>query len=91
LKVSWGGGWTVKLDSQRWWNMYLCTSKVVFAHGVLTVLCYPKHDEQDINVQAVEYPCSIGNGKVEENCFVQAHESEERMALVCKKYEAMQK
>ena len=35
--------------------------------------------------------CSIGNGKVEEDCFAQAHESAERTALVCKKYEAMQK
>jgi hypothetical protein len=34
---------------------------------------------------------SIGNGKVEEDCFAQAHESEERTALVCKKDEAMQK
>jgi hypothetical protein len=35
--------------------------------------------------------CLIGNGKVEEDCFAQAHEAEERTALVCKKYEVMQK
>jgi heme A synthase len=28
---------------------YLCTSKAAFAHSVLTVLCYHKHDKQDIN------------------------------------------
>jgi hypothetical protein len=50
LKVLWGGGWTVKLlGSRRWWNTYLCTSKEALAHDVLTVLCHPKHDEQDIN------------------------------------------
>jgi hypothetical protein len=29
--------------------MYLCTSQEAFGHGVLTVLCYHKHVEQDIN------------------------------------------
>jgi len=35
--------------------------------------------------------CSIGSGKVDDDCFAQAHESKERQNLVCKKYEAMQK
>jgi hypothetical protein len=35
--------------------------------------------------------CSIGSGKVEDDCFAQAHKSIERRDLVCKKYVAMQK
>jgi hypothetical protein len=35
--------------------------------------------------------CSIGSGKVDNNCFAQAHETKERQILVCKKYQAMQK
>ena len=35
--------------------------------------------------------CSVGNGKVQDDCFTQAHESDERLDLVCKKYIAMQK
>jgi hypothetical protein len=35
--------------------------------------------------------CSIGSGKVDDDCFAQAHETKERQNLVCKKYEAMQK
>lgn len=35
--------------------------------------------------------CSIGNGKVEDDCFSKAHESEEVQRLVCVKYEEMQK
>jgi hypothetical protein len=35
--------------------------------------------------------CSIGSGKVDDDCLAQAHETKERQNLVCKKYEAMQK
>ena len=35
--------------------------------------------------------CSIGNGKVEDDCFTKAHESEQMRDLVCSKYEQMQK
>jgi hypothetical protein len=35
--------------------------------------------------------CSIGSGKVDNDCFAQAHETKERQILVCKKYQAMQK
>jgi hypothetical protein len=35
--------------------------------------------------------CSIGSGKVDDNCLAQAHKSIERRELVCKKYMAMQK
>jgi hypothetical protein len=35
--------------------------------------------------------CSIGSGKVDNNCFAQAHETKERQIQVCKKYQAMQK
>ena len=34
--------------------------------------------------------CSVGNGKVDDDCFTQAHESEERRNLVWRKYQAMQ-
>jgi GTP-binding protein EngB required for normal cell division len=35
--------------------------------------------------------CSIGNGKVDDNCFTIAHETAERQELVCKKYDKMKK
>jgi Transposase IS4 len=35
--------------------------------------------------------CSIGSGKVDDDCFAIAHESLERRELVCKKFVAMQK
>ena len=35
--------------------------------------------------------CSIGSGKVEDDCFTVAHETEERRSMVCKKYLEMQK
>lgn len=35
--------------------------------------------------------CSIGNGKVSDDCFTQAHASEERQEMVWAKYQAMQK
>jgi hypothetical protein len=35
--------------------------------------------------------CSIGSGKVDNNCFALAHETVERRELVCKKFVAMQK
>ena len=35
--------------------------------------------------------CSIGSGKVDEDCFTQAHRSNERQLLVSMKYQAMQK
>ena len=35
--------------------------------------------------------CSIGNGKVEDDCFTRAHESENVQRLVCSKYQEMQK
>jgi hypothetical protein len=35
--------------------------------------------------------CSIGSGKVNDNCFALAHETLERRELVCKKFVAMQK
>ena len=35
--------------------------------------------------------CSIGSGKVEDDCFSIAHESEERRQLICVKYVEMQK
>jgi hypothetical protein len=35
--------------------------------------------------------CSIGSGKVDDDCFAQAHNSIERQEQVCKKYMAMQK
>lgn len=35
--------------------------------------------------------CSIGCGKVEDDCFTVAHETEDRQQMVCKKYLEMQK
>ena len=35
--------------------------------------------------------CSIGSGKVEDDCFTVAHETEELRKMVCKKYVEMQK
>jgi hypothetical protein len=35
--------------------------------------------------------CSIGNSKVDNNCFAIAHETVERQELVCKKYDEMKK
>ena len=35
--------------------------------------------------------CSIGSGKVDDDCFALAHETVERRELVCKKFVAMQK
>jgi Transposase IS4 len=35
--------------------------------------------------------CSIGNGRVENDCFTIAHKSKERLNLICKKYTAMKK
>ena len=35
--------------------------------------------------------CSIGSGRVENDCFTNAHESEQLRQIVCKKYEAMKK
>jgi hypothetical protein len=35
--------------------------------------------------------CSIGNGKVQDKCFKTAHETEERLEMVCKKHAAMKK
>jgi hypothetical protein len=35
--------------------------------------------------------CSIGNGKVDDNCFTIAHETAERQELVCKKYDEIKK
>jgi hypothetical protein len=35
--------------------------------------------------------CSIGSGKVEDDCFTAAHKTEDRRQMVCKKYLEMQK
>lgn len=35
--------------------------------------------------------CSIGNGRVEDDCFTLAHESEKMRQVVCNKYEQMKK
>ena len=35
--------------------------------------------------------CSIGNGRVDDDCFTQAHETEDRRQMVAKKYLEMQK
>ena len=35
--------------------------------------------------------CSIGNGRVQEDCFTVAHETEEKLDLVCKKHVEMKK
>jgi hypothetical protein len=35
--------------------------------------------------------CSIGSGKVDDDCFTIAHETEDRRQLVCTKYLEMQK
>jgi hypothetical protein len=35
--------------------------------------------------------CSIGSGKVEDDCFTAAHATEDRQQMVCKKYREMQK
>jgi hypothetical protein len=33
--------------------------------------------------------CSIGNGKVEDNCFTIAHKAEDQREMVCKKFDKM--
>jgi DNA polymerase III epsilon subunit-like protein len=35
--------------------------------------------------------CSIGNGRVEDDCFTAAHETEDRRQMVCKRYQEVQK
>jgi DDE_Tnp_1-like zinc-ribbon len=35
--------------------------------------------------------CSIGNGKVEDDCFTIAHETEERLEMVCQKHVELKK
>jgi hypothetical protein len=35
--------------------------------------------------------CSIGNGKVQDNCFTIAHEIEEQLEMACKKHTEMKK
>ena len=35
--------------------------------------------------------CSVGNGRVQNDCFAEAHESEERRQMVLKMYHVMQK
>jgi hypothetical protein len=35
--------------------------------------------------------CSIGNGKVQDDYFTIAHETEERLEMVCKKHAKMKK
>jgi hypothetical protein len=35
--------------------------------------------------------CSIGNGRVGDNCFTLAHETEDRRDMVCRKYDKMKK
>jgi hypothetical protein len=35
--------------------------------------------------------CSIGNGKVDNDCFKIAHETEDRREMVCKIYDKMKK
>jgi hypothetical protein len=35
--------------------------------------------------------CSIGNGRIGDNCFTLAHETEDRWEMVCRKYDKMKK
>jgi hypothetical protein len=35
--------------------------------------------------------CSIGNGRVGDDCFTLAHETEDRREMVCRKYDEMKK
>jgi hypothetical protein len=70
--------------------MSLSTSKEASGHGVPTALCIMQRTRYKCIGCGVPL-CSIGSGKVDNDCFAQAHETKERQNLVCKKYEAMQK